>query len=275
MVHASVVPHVSRERDLQPLVGEVSWSHNLIILSKCKDTAERAFYLYTARRERWSKSTLIRQIEAGLYRRTRTSQTNFGAVLPPDRHPQAELVVKDEYVLDFLTLTDQHSERELESAIMANLERFLREMGGAFTFVGRQYPLRVNDTEYFVDLLFYHRWLKSLVAVELKTGAFRPEFIGKMQFYLALLDDTIRVEDERPSMGIILCKTRDKTIVEYALRESRKPIGVAGYRMVSTLPQELRDQFPGPDQIARLLDGVSDIQSVSAVPTTTLGHPSP
>jgi len=144
----------------------------------------------------------------------------------------------------------------LERALISKVEFFLREMGGMFTFVGSQYRIEVGGNEYFIDLLLYHRRLKCMVAVELKVGAFLPEYVGKMQFYLALLDDKLRLEGENAAIGIILCKDKKKTIVEYALRESNKPIGVASYRILNTLPQELRGILPSPEQIARLLEGV-------------------
>jgi predicted nuclease of restriction endonuclease-like (RecB) superfamily len=199
---------------------------------------------------------LIHQIENQTYEKTLLNHTNFDQTLPEPIREQARLAVKDEYTFDFLELADEHSERQLEQAILARVEPFLREMGGMFTFVGSQYRLEIGDAEYFIDVLLYHRRLKCLVALELKIGEFLPEYIGKMQFYLAALDDLARMADENPSIGIILCKSKDKTIVEYALRESNKPIGVATYRIVSTLPSELQGQLPAPDQIAKLLEDV-------------------
>lgn len=184
------------------------------------------------------------------------NQANFEQTLPEPLREQARLALKDEYTFDFLELGDQHSERQLEQALIANVPAFLREMGGMFAFVGSQYRLEVGDKEYFIDVLLYHRRLRCLIAVELKIGEFLPEYVGKMQFYLAALDDVVREERESPSIGIILCKSKDKLTVEYALRESNKPIGVATYRIVSTIPQELEGQLPAPDQIARLLEGL-------------------
>ncbi|WP_287314403.1 DUF1016 domain-containing protein [Moorena sp. SIO1G6] len=169
---------------------------------------------------------------------------------------QAKLAVKDEYTFDFLELADQYSERQLEQAIIAKVEPFLLEMGGMFAFIGSQYRLEISNKEYFIDLLLFHRSLKCLVAIDLKIGEFLPEYIGKMQFYLAALDDKVRLEEENSAIGIILCKSKDKTIVEYALKESNKPIGVATYRIVSTLPQQLQNQLPAPEQVALLLEGV-------------------
>ncbi len=242
---------------LQPLVGEISWSHNLAILDRCKDDLEREFYLRMTRRMGWTRRVLVHQIENQTYEKTLLNQTNFAEALPEPIRDQARLAVKDAYTFDFLELGDEHSERQLEAAILARIEPFLREMGGLFSFVGSQYRLEVSGKEYFIDLLLFHRALRSLVALELKIGEFQPDFVGKMQFYLAVLDDTVRLPEENPAIGIILCKSKDKTIVEYALRESNKPIGVASYRVVRTLPHELQGQLPGPEQVAKLLEGLS------------------
>jgi len=244
------------DQKLAPLVREISWSKNIIIMEKCKDSLKREFYPHMTRKFGWSKNVLIHQIENQTYEKTLLNQTNFEQTLPAEIINQAKLAVKDEYTFDFLELGDEHSERQLEQAILSKIEPFLHEMGGVFSFIGSQYRLEVRDKEYFIDLLLYHRHLKCLIALELKIGEFIPEYVGKMQFYLAVLDDTVRMEDEKPSIGIILCKSKDKTIVEYALRESNKPIGVGAYRMVSTLPKELEGELPAPEQIARLLGGV-------------------
>lgn len=241
---------------LQPLVGEISWTKHLIIMSKCKDDLEREFYIRMTKKFGWTKNVLIHQIENQTYEKTLLGQTNFDQTLPEDIRNQAKLAVKDEYTFDFLELADEHSERLLEMAILTKIEPFLREMGGMFTFVGSQYRLEISEKEYFIDLLLYHRRLKCMVAIELKIGEFLPEYVGKMQFYLAALDDLVRMADENPSIGIILCKSKDKTIVEYALRESNKPIGVATYRIVTVLPSELKGQLPEPDQVAKLLEGI-------------------
>jgi predicted nuclease of restriction endonuclease-like (RecB) superfamily len=241
---------------LTPLVAEIGWTHNLVILEKCKDDLEREFYIRMTRKFGWTKNVLIHQIENQTYEKTLLNQTNFDQVLTEDIRNQAKLAVKDEYTFDFLELGDEHSERQLEQAILHQVEPFLQEMGGMFTFVGSQYRLMVSNQEYFIDLLLYHRRLKSLVAVELKVGEFLPEYVGKMQFYLAVLNDTVRLADENPAIGIILCKSKDRTIVEYALRESNNPIGVATYQMVSSLPPELQDQLPAPQQVAKLLEGL-------------------
>ena len=241
---------------VQPLVAQIGWTHNLIILQRCKDPLEREFYIPMTRKFGWSKNVLIHQIENQSYEKTLLGQTNFDKALTPDQRTQAKLAVKDEYTFDFLEMGEEHSERELERALIARIENFIRAMGGLFAFVGSQFHLAVDDKEYFIDLLLYHRRLKCLVAIELKIGEFQPEFVGKMQFYLAALDRQVREEGENPSIGIILCKEKNRTVVEYALHDARKPIGVATYRMVKRLPRELKGQLPSPTEIAKLLEGV-------------------
>jgi len=243
-------------KKLQPMVAEIGWTHNLIIMEKCKDDLEREFYIRMTRKFGWTKPVLIHQIENQTYEKTLLNQTNFDQTLPAEIREQAKLAVKDEYTFDFLELGDEYSERQLQQAVLAKIEPFLREMGGVFAFVGSNHRLEISDKEYFVDFLLYHRRLKCLVAIDTKIGEFMPEYVGKMQFYLAALDDLVRMEDEKPSIGIILCKSKDKTIVEYALRDTKKPIGVATYQIVSTLPQELKGLLPSPAQVAKLLEGI-------------------
>ena len=241
---------------LAPLVREIGWTHNIIIMEKCKDDLMREFYIRMILKFGWTKNVLIHQIENQTYEKTMIGQTNFEVTLPDEIKKQAKLAVKDEYTFDFLELGDEHNERQLETAILAKVEPFLLEMGGLFSFIGSQYRLVIDDSEFFIDLLLYHRQLKCLVALELKVGKFLPEYVGKMQFYLAALDEKVRMSDENPSIGIIMCKSKNKTIVEYALKQSRKPIGVAEYQIVSTVPKEYFGLLPAPDQIELLLDVV-------------------
>lgn len=241
---------------LTPLVAEIGWTHNLLILEKCKDDLEREFYIRMTRKNGWTKNVLIHQIENQTYEKTLINQNNFEKAIPIEIYEQAKLAVKDEYTFQFLELGDAYTERQLEMAILGKVESFLREMGGMFTFVGSQYRLEVGGKEYFVDLVLYHRSLQCLVAIDLKIGEFMPEYVGKMQFYLAVLDDQSRLPHEAPSVGIILCKSKDKMTVEYALKDATKPIGVATYRMMSNLPKEFKDQLPAPEQVAKLLEGL-------------------
>jgi len=246
----------SNDAKLQPLVGEIGWSHNVVIMSKCKDPLEREFYIRMTRRMGWSKNVLIHQIENKTYEKTMVNQTNFGKTLPAKIEKQAKLAVKDEYSFGFLELGEEHSELELERAIVAKVNRFLIEMGGAFAFMGNQYRLEIEGNEYFIDILLYHRRLRCLVAIELKIGEFKPEYVGKMQFYLAALDAEMKEKYENPSIGIIVCKEKKRTIVEYALKESNKPIAVAQYKITTKLPKELKKQLPSPEQIQELVDQI-------------------
>ncbi len=239
---------------LQTLSAEISWSHNVALLSKCKGNLEKEFYMRMTKRNGWSYRVLLNQIEHKTYEKTMISQTNFEKNLPEKMRSEAKLAVKDEYAFEFLELGDEYSERELEKAIVKNIEHFLREVGNVYTFMGSQYRLEVDGQEFLIDLLFYHRKLKSLVAIELKVGSFMPEYVGKMQFYLAVLNDKVRLEDENPSIGIILCKEKSRTIVEYSLKETNTPINVASYKTVTKLPKELQEELPSAKQIEILLE---------------------
>jgi len=234
---------------LQPLVGEISWTKNVIIMQRCKDNIQREFYIKTTKKFGWTKDVLINQLEAGAFERFMTNQTNFDKAVPEKYRHQAKLAVKDEYSLDFLELGEEHLEKELEGALLENVRRFLIEMGGYFAFVGNQYRLEIDGQEFFIDLLLYHRQLRCLVAIELKVGAFKPEYAGKMQFYLSALNDRAKLPDENPSIGIILCKDKSRTIVEYALKDAKKPIGVSTYKLTEKLPRELKKYLPSPEEM--------------------------
>jgi len=243
-----------RNEKLAPLVREVSWTKNVIIMERCKDPLRREFYLKVTKKFGWTKDVLINQLEAGAFERFMANQTNFDKAVPAKYRHQAKLAVKDEYTFDFLEMVEEHSEKELERALVDNVRKFLVEMGGYFTFVGNQYRLEIDGTEFFIDLLLYHRQLRCLVAIELKIGAFKPEYAGKMQFYLAALNDTVRLPDENPSIGIILCKEKSRTFVEYALKDSNKPIGVSTYSFSTKLPRELKKYLPSPEEMIKRLE---------------------
>lgn len=238
---------------LQPLVREISWAKNLVILSRCKDDLEREFYLRATARFGWTKAVLQHQIDNKSYEKYLLGQTNFDQTLSPEIQAQAALAVKDHYTFDFLELADEHSERQLEQALVQNLRNFLAEMGGTFTFVGNQHRLEVGGQEYFIDLLLFHRRLRCLVAVELKIGDFKPEHKGKMEFYLEALDSQERLEGENAPIGIIICRNKNKTVVEYALRNAVRPLGVATYAVVPELPEYYKADLPSPEQIAERL----------------------
>ncbi|GHT07077.1 hypothetical protein AGMMS49525_16000 [Bacteroidia bacterium] len=210
--------------NLQPLVGEISWTKHIVILNKCKSNLQHQFYILATKKFGWTKNVLIHQIENQTYEKYLLNQTNFDQTLPETIKNQASLAVKDEYTFGFLNLADEHSESQLETALINNIRGFLLEMGSQFAFIGNQYKLQVDDKEYFVDLLLYHRQLRSLVAIELKIGEFQPEYKGKMEFYLTVLNETIKLPDENDSIGIIICKEKNRTVVEYSLKSSAMPI---------------------------------------------------
>ena len=214
---------------LQPLVAELSWSHNLAILHKTTSIEEKEFYLKTALSERWSRRELERHIDSSLYERFMLSRKT-DKLIPHTKEKNTLVHFKDEYVFDFLGLKDSFAEKELRKAIMANLRQFFLEFGKHFTFVGDEYRITVGDDDYKVDLLFYHRLLRCFVAVELKIGEFKPEYIGKMQFYLAALDEKIKLKEENPSVGLILCKSKNEDVVRMTVSKSILPIKVAAYK---------------------------------------------
>jgi len=243
---------------LAPLVQEIGWSHNIIILEKCQDALEKEFYIRMTKKYGWTKSILIHQIEGKSYERYLVNQTNFDENLAAKYRYQAKLSVKDSYNFDFLELSREYDERELELGLMKNIRSFLLEMGGDFSFIANQYKLDLNGEDFFIDLLLYHRHLKCLVAIELKAIDFKPEHTGQIQFYLAVLDDKVRRKGESPSIGIIVCKTKNRTVVEYALRNTKSLVGVADYALSKTLPGELKGLLPSPDEIIRSLSYISE-----------------
>ena len=243
---------------LAPLVREIGWSHNIIVLEKCKDDLEREFYIRMTKKYGWTKNILIHQIEGQSYEKYLINQTNFDKSLEMKYRHQAKLAVRDSYNFDFLELGRDYDERELELGLIKNIRNFLLEMGGDFSFIGNQFKLDLDGEEFFIDLLLYHRRLKCLIAIELKTTDFKPEYTGKLQFYLAVLDDKIRGKGENPSMGIIICKSKKRTVVEYALRNTRSPVGIADYSLSKKLPKELKGLFPAPNEIIRSLSFIAE-----------------
>ncbi len=218
-----------QEEKLSPLVREISWTNNLIIIAKSRTKEERAFYVLLSIKERLSKRELERQIDSALFERAVLSNQNISPIVK-QIHPQAEYIFKDNYVLDFLGLPAKYSEQNLRKAIIKNLKQFILEFGKDFTFVGEEYRVSVGNKDFYIDLLFFHRELQCLVAIDLKITDFKPEFLGKMEFYLEALDRDIKKEKEKPSVGIILCKNKDTKIVEYALSRSMSPALVAKYQ---------------------------------------------
>ena len=240
---------------LRQLVAEIPWGQNLLILKKLSAPAARLWYLRATARFCWSRNVLLNQIKGGAYERAVTEKKthNFDLALPEQFAEQADEMLKSSYSLDFLGLGKAVKERELEDRLISRLQAFLLELGYGFCFVGRQHRLALGKKEYFIDLLFYHRSLKALVAFDLKVGPFEPEFAGKMDFYLNLLNDKERAPDDQPSIGIILCAEKDDVEVEYALRSKANPIGVATYQLQPDLPAELKGKLPTAKQLANIV----------------------
>jgi len=246
----------SQNEKLQTLSREIGWSHNIAILQKSKDSQEREFYIKMVMKFGWTYRVLDNHMDNKSYEKYLLNQTNFDNTVVEKYKYQAKLAVKDEYSFDFLELSDDHSEYELEIGLINKIREFLAQMGTDFTFVGNQYKLEVDNEEYFIDLLLYHRRLKSLIAIELKIGKFKPEYAGKMNFYLSALNDTIKLEDENPSIGIIICKEKSRTTVEYALKDSNQPIGISTYKLTESLPQNLKGLLPSSEEIEEKLLGL-------------------
>lgn len=238
---------------LQTLSREISWSHNVKILQKLKDPLAQQFYIQASMQNRWSVRVLDHQIDNQTYEKTLLNQTNFAQTLPAELQNKTQQLIKDEYTFDFLGLSEQHSEKQLEDALILEVRNFLTQMGADFTFMGNQYKLTIDHEDYYIDLLLYHRRLKSLIAVELKIGKFKPEYAGKLSFYLTALNETVKLPDENPSIGIIICKEKQRTTVEFALKDINQPIGVATYKLAHELPKELQASLPSPQQIEQKL----------------------
>jgi len=244
--------------NLVPLVREISWSKHIVILKKCKNNQERQFYTISTKKYGWTKDVLTHQIENKTFEKYLLNQTNFDAVLPDHIKKQAYLAVKDHYNFELLELADQHSEYELEQALIKNIRQFLLEIGSDFSFIGNQYKLPVSDKEYKIDLLLFHRKLQSLIAIDLKIGEFEPEHKGKMEVYLTVLKDQIKLPHENPAIGIIICKSKDRTIVEYALKSAILSVGVATYSTTNNLPEAYKDLLPATTEIASKLQQFLD-----------------
>lgn len=229
-------------------VGQMPWGHVRTLLAKVKSVEVVLLYAQACREHGWSRTVLEWQIEQRFHERAGQAVGNFAQTLPS---PQSELVqqsLKDPYVFDFLTLAPQAMERDIENQLVAQITRFLLELGKGFAFLGRQYPLAVNGRDYFLDLLFYHARLKCYVVIELKAGEFKPEYVGKLNFYLSAVDDQLRATDDQPTIGLILCKNKDKLDVEYALRDIHKPMGVSSF-ITKDIPLSVQAQLPTVQEI--------------------------
>ena len=245
---------------VQQVAAQLPWFHNCTILDKLKTLPERTWYAQQTIENGWSRNILIHQIESNLFHRKGKAITNFDRTLPAPQSELAQQIIKDPYNFDFLSLGSEAKERDLERGLIAQLQKFLLELGVGFAFVGSQYPLEVDGEDFFIDLLFYHLKLRCFVVIDLKMDQFRPEYAGKMNFYLSAVDDLLKHSSDQPSLGIILCKTKKKMVVEYALRDTSKPLGVAEYRITAALPERLKGNLPSIEDLEAELSETDNLE---------------
>ena len=240
---------------VQQLLHKLPWGHNLVLLDKLENEQQRRWYAAKAIEYNWSRNILVMQIETRLLERSGTAVTNFSTTLPKPQSDLARESLKDPYRFDFLGLTDEAQEREIETALVNHVTEFLLELGAGFAFVGRQVLLDVGGDEFFIDLLFYHLKLRCYVVIELKGGKFKPEHLGQLSFYLTAVDEQVKHPQDNPTIGLLLCKSKNKVVAEYALRTNAQPLGVAEYKLLESLPAELQTSLPSIEQIERELAG--------------------
>jgi len=238
-----------KRQQVVALLTQIPWGHNIFIVTKCDTVEEAEFYIRKTIENGWSRSVLTHQVESKLYERNGKAITNFSHTLPKPQSDLANELIKDPYSFDFLTLTENFREKELESALLDNITKFLLELGSGFAFVGKQKKLKVGDRDFYIDLLFYHTQMHCYVVVELKVVDFEPEFAGKLNFYIKAVDEQIKTDKDEPSIGILLCKSKDKMVVEYSLSDIHKPIGVSEYQLTHQLPDKLKSVMPSIEDI--------------------------
>lgn len=228
---------------------QVPWGHNIVIARKSQSHEEALFYIRQTQQNGWSRNVLIHHMGGGLYQRDGKAITNFEQTLPPVQSDLAQQSLKDPYMFDFLSLTTDHNERELEKGLVQHMTRFLLELGAGFAYVGRQVLLAVGEKEFYLDLLFYHLKLRCYMVIELKTGEFTPEHAGKLNFYLTAVDRQLKSPEDNPSIGLLLCKQKDGLIAEYSLADMQKPIGISEYQLTQALPDGLKSSLPSVEEI--------------------------
>jgi predicted nuclease of restriction endonuclease-like (RecB) superfamily len=238
---------------VQASLAQITWYHHITLLNKVKDETQRLFYVQEAQKHGWSRDVMVAQIDTGFFARKGKALSNFTATLPSPQSDLAQQLTKDPYLFDFLTLADDYQEKDLENALTDHITKFLLELGAGFAFLGRQYHLEVDNQDFFVDLLFYHVKLRCYVVIELKRGKFLPEFAGKLNFYLSVVDDQLRTEFDQPSIGLLICQDKNKVIAEYALKDVNKPIGISEYKLTESIPKNLKGILPTIADIEREL----------------------
>ena len=242
------------KKEDRELLFTIPWGHNRVIISKCDEPKEALYYANQTLQYGWSRSVLVHQIESRLYEREGKALTNFSNTLPPAQSDLANQVLKDPYNFDFLTMTKDFKERELENALIDNVTEFLLELGSGFAYIGRQKHIQVGEHDFYIDLLFYHTQMHCYVVIELKTVDFQPEFAGKLNFYIKAVDMQIKSDRDEPTIGILLCKGKDKTLVEYSLSDIHKSMGVSAYELTQILPDELKSSLPSIEEIESELE---------------------
>lgn len=242
----------------QQPVGQIPWGHNLVLLTKLKDRETRLAYAASVLEHGWSRAVLVHHIEARTVERQGKALTNFELHLPKPQSDLARETLKDPYRFDFLGVGNEAAERELEGALVAHITKFLLELGAGFAFVGRQVPLEVGGDDFFIDLLFYHLKLRCYVVIERKATKFKPEYVGQLGFYLTAIDEQVKTPEDKPTIGLLLCKSKNKVVAEYALKTSSSPIGLAEYELIESLPKDLEANLPSIEQIERELTGRSE-----------------
>jgi len=245
-------------KQLVSQITSIPWGHNIAIITKCKNLEEALYYVQNTMFHNWSRSVLVHQIESGLYQRDGNSVNNFTVTLPKEQSDLAIQTLKDPYIFDFLSLTKEYSEHDLEKGLIEHITNFLLELGTGFAFVGKQVQIQVGKKEFFIDLLFYHIRLHCYVVIELKTVDFEPEHAGKLNFYIKAVDTQLLKEGDQPTIGILLCKNKDKLVAEYALSDIHKPIGVSEYQLTHTLPDKLKESLPTIEEIEAEFRGSGD-----------------
>ncbi|UOR06805.1 PDDEXK nuclease domain-containing protein [Hymenobacter aerilatus] len=246
------------ETILQQVVAQIPWGHNVRLLDQINDPTEREWYVRQTIENGWSRNVLVAQVESGLYQRQGRAVSNFARTLPAPQSELAQQILKDPYTFDFLSLGLEAQERDLEQGLLDHVRAFLLELGKGFALVGSQYHLEIGGQDYYLDLVFYHLKLRCFVIIDLKMGEFKPEYSGKMSFYLAAADDLLRHPTDHPSIGLILCKTQNRIVSEYALRNLHQPIGVAEWQLTRALPAELRRNLPTTEELEAALGSNSD-----------------
>lgn len=244
--------YVEREF-VQQVVAQIPWGHNIVILDKVNNLEERKWYIKNSAQNGWSRNVLVHQIESSLYQRQVLEEkvSNFENRLPSPQSELAAQTMKDPYVFDFITFKEDMLERDVEQALVRDVTRLLLELGTGFAFLGNQYHLNVGGDDFYIDLLFYNINLRCYVVIELKTGDFKPEYAGKLNFYLSAVDGILKKEQDNPSIGLLLCKSKNNVVAEYSLKDISKPIGVSEYKITSSLPDSLEKQLPSIEDIQK------------------------